>query len=176
MKTEDLQAQGLTQEQIDFVFQEHGKEVNAIKGERDNLQTRLNTAQETLKGFEGVDATKLQTEIANLKTQMANDKADYEQKIAERDFNDLLGQCAKKHNARDVKAVVPFLDVEKLKASKNQEADIDAEFEKVKKEHDYLFTSTKIPRVISSTPGSAGTKVDDKKTQANQAIRSLFGK
>lgn len=38
MRKEDLQAQGLTEEQIAFVFAENGKDVNAIKSERDLLQ------------------------------------------------------------------------------------------------------------------------------------------
>lgn len=176
MKTEDLQAQGLTQEQIDFVFAENGKDVNAIKADRDSYKTQLEAAQDALKGFEGVNVNELQEKITNLTTQMEADKSKYEQAIADRDFNDLVKKAADKHNARDVKAVMPFLDIEKLKASKNQEKDLDAAFEEVKKEKDYLFTSTKtIPKVVSSTPGIK-KNTDDKKSQANEAFRSLFGK
>lgn len=175
MKTEDLQAQGLTQEQIDFVFAENGKDVNAIKADRDNYKAQLETAQNTLKGFEGVNVNELQDKITNLTTAMEANKAKYEQAIADRDFNDLVKKVAGKHNARDVKAVMPFLDIEKLKASKNQEKDLDAAFEEVKKENDYLFTSSKtVPKVVSSTPGINNN--DDKKAQANEAFRSFFGK
>ena len=31
MKTEDLQAKGLTQEQIDYVMAEYGRELNGVK-------------------------------------------------------------------------------------------------------------------------------------------------
>ena len=51
MKTEDLQAKGLNQEQIDFVMSEYGKDVNAIKAERDGYKTQLDTAQTSLKGW-----------------------------------------------------------------------------------------------------------------------------
>lgn len=43
MKTEDLQGKGLNQEQIDFVMSEHGKELNAVKAERDGYKTQLDT-------------------------------------------------------------------------------------------------------------------------------------
>ena len=46
MKTEDLQAKGLTQEQIDYVMAEYGKELNGIKQDRDNYKTQLATASE----------------------------------------------------------------------------------------------------------------------------------
>lgn len=36
MKTEDLQAKGLTQEQIDYVMAEYGKDINGIKQERED--------------------------------------------------------------------------------------------------------------------------------------------
>lgn len=38
MKTEDLQAKGLSQEQIDYVMAEYGKDINGIKQERDTYK------------------------------------------------------------------------------------------------------------------------------------------
>lgn len=176
MKTEDLQAQGLTQEQIDYVFAESGKEINALKTDRDNYKSQLETTQASLKKFEGVDVDELQNKIKELNGTIATNQENYQKEIADRDFNDLLKDVAKKAGAKDVKAVVPFLDVEKLKASKNQKEDLEVALEEVKKEKDYLFASEKkIPRVVSSTPGT-GKNMDDKKAQANQALRSLFGK
>ena len=51
MKTEDLQGKGLNQEQIDFVMSEYGKELNAVKAERDGYKTQLDTAQASLKAM-----------------------------------------------------------------------------------------------------------------------------
>ena len=64
MKTEDLQAKGLSQDQIDYVMAEYGKDINGIKQERDNYKTQLSTAQATLKSFEGVNVSELQGKIA----------------------------------------------------------------------------------------------------------------
>ena len=177
MKTEDLQAQGLTQEQIDFVFAENGKDVNAIKADRDNYKTQLETAQASLKEFEGVNVSELQNKIKELNGTIEQNQTKYQQEIADRDFNDLLKATAQKHNARDIKAVIPFLDIDTLKASKNQEKDLEAAFEQVKKDNDYLFISESkpIPRVVAATPG-INKNVEDGKTKANEAFRSLFGK
>ena len=46
----------------------------------------------------------------------------------------------------------------------------------VKKENDYLFASDKpVPRVVSTTSG-INNDAQTKKEQANEALRSLFGK
>lgn len=165
MKTEDLQAKGLTQEQIDYVMAEYGKDINGIKQERDTYKTQLSTAQATLKSFEGVNISELQGKIQTLTTE-----------LAERDFNDLLKSTAEGFKPRDIKAVMPFLDVDKLKASKNQESDIKAALEIVKKEKGYLFQDTSIPRVVAPTPGPGGEKTDNTRTQANNALRSILGR
>ena len=71
---------------------------------------------------------------------------------------------------------MPFIDVEKLKASKNQEQDIKAAIESVKKEKAYLFQDVAIPRVVSQTPGPGGEKTDDTRTRANEALRNILGR
>lgn len=70
MKREDLTAQGLTAEQVEFVMSEYGKEVNPLKAERDSYKTQLDTAQASLKAMEGVDAAELQRKITDLTTQL----------------------------------------------------------------------------------------------------------
>lgn len=176
LKTEDLQKQGLAQEQINYVMAAVGKEVNAITAERDNYKTQLETAQTALKGFEGVNVSELQGKITQLTADLAAKDAEHKKQIADRDFNDLLKTIAEGFKPRDMKAVMPFLDVEKLKASKNQEADIKSAIEAVKKDNAYLFQDTNIPRVVSNTPGPGAAGTDDAKTRANEALRSIFGR
>lgn len=176
MKTEDLQAKGLTQEQVDYVMAEYGKDINGVKQERDAYKTQLATAQTTLKSFEGVSVTELNGKITALTADLVAKDAEYQKQLADRDFNDLLKVTADGFKPRDIKAVMPFLDVEKLKESKNQETDIKAAMESVKKDNAYLFQDTQIPRLVSSTPGPVGAGTDDTKTRANDALRSLLGR
>lgn len=176
MKTEDLQAKGLTQEQIDYVMAEYGKELNAVKQDRDNYKTQLAAAQSALKSFEGVNVQELQDKITQLTADLANKETEYQKQIADRDFNDLLKATAEGYKPRDLKAVMPFLDIEKLKGSKNQEADIKSALEAVKKDNAYLFQDTNIPRVVSTTPGTGGTEQNDTKARANEALRGILGR
>jgi hypothetical protein len=175
MKTEDLQAQGLTEEQIKYVMAENGKDVNREKTKADGYKTQLDSAKEALKGFEGVDVADLQSKISQLTADLAAKDTEYQQKIAERDFNDLIGKYAAEYNAYDVKAVMPFLDSATLKASKNQDADIKAAFEGLKKDQSFLFNDPTIPRIVSST-GGIDKSADSPNTKANEALRAALGK
>lgn len=150
-------------------------EAEKLRTSRDNYKTQLETATEALKQFEGVDVSDLRSQISKLTTDLANSKAEHEKQLADRDFNDFVAETAKKHKAKDLKAVLPFLDVEKLRASKNQNADVEAAFEQVKKDKAYLFDDETAPRVVSYTSGP-DSQTDTAKTKANDALRSLFGK
>lgn len=176
LKTEDLQAQGLTQEQINYVMAEYGKEVNPLKADRDTLRTQLQTAQSTLKSFEGVNVAELQGKITQLTNDLAAKDTEYQQKLSDRDFNDTLKEAISAAGARNAKAVMALLNQESLKSSKNQKEDVQKALEAVKKDNDYLFQPEKpLPRVVSTTSGP-NPAVEDKKTQANEALRSFFGK
>ena len=133
MKTEELKAQGLTQEQINFVMAENGKDIDKIQkklddmtAERDKEKGRADTAEETLKGFDGVDVEKLNKSIEDWKKKAEDAEKDYKQKIADRDFNDLLKDSIATAKGRNATAITACLDVETLKASKNQKEDIAA--------------------------------------------------
>lgn len=179
MKRKFLEDLGLESDVIDKIMDENGADIEKAKGDVKTLREQLDEAQNTLKSFEGVDVSELQTKIANLTNEIATNKADFEKQISDRDFNDLVRSVAGEYRARDVKAVMPFLDVEALKASKNQDKDIKAAFDVIKREQSYLFEADKkVPFVVSSTSGPIKNDVDpnDKKALANEAFRSVFGK
>lgn len=104
MKTEDLKEQGLTQEQINFVMAENGKDLKSANAEKDSLQKKLETAetkigtlegqledaQKTIKGFDGVDVEKLNKDIADWKERAEKAERDAEAKILQRDQRDYL--------------------------------------------------------------------------------------
>lgn len=89
-----------------------------------NLTTQLNTTKEALKKFDGVDAAALNQKIKDLETDLANKDADYQKQIADRDFSDLLKECIATAKGKNAKAITALLDVDTLKASKNQKEDI----------------------------------------------------
>lgn len=97
MKTEELTALGLTEEQIQKVFAMNGKDVEAakkglsgIEAERDSLKERLTAAETTLKSFEGIDPAKINAEIETYKKRAEDAETEYTRKITERDQTDWI--------------------------------------------------------------------------------------
>ena len=69
---------------------EHEKKIGKAETERDNWKSKAETAEETLKKFDGVDLETMQTELNKWKQKAETAAKDYEQKIYERDFSDAL--------------------------------------------------------------------------------------
>lgn len=69
---------------------EFDKKVKRAEEERDNYKEKFEKADETLKGFEGIDVKELQDQIEAYKQNEKKMKEDYDAKIAERDFADAL--------------------------------------------------------------------------------------
>ena len=97
MKTEDLKAQGLTDEQVNFVMAENGKDLKKLQKENENLthdrdtwKEKEETAEATLKGFEGVDLDTMNKELSEWKQKAEDAEKNAQAQIYERDFNDAL--------------------------------------------------------------------------------------
>ena len=69
---------------------EHEKKLGKVEQERDNLQEQLTTAQETLKGFEGVDLETIQSDLNAWKQKAEKAEKDYADKLYKRDYDDAL--------------------------------------------------------------------------------------
>lgn len=175
MKKEDLTAQGLTAEQTEFVMAEYDKELNPLKAERDSYKTQFETAQASLKAMEGIDAAGLQAKITELNGQLAGKDTEIARIKSDFAFDAAVKDAIRAASGRNEKAIMALLDVESLKASKNQEADIKTALDGLKKENDYLFQGSTVPKVVSVTSG-INNDAQTKKEQANEALRSLFGK
>jgi DNA repair ATPase RecN len=142
-----------------------------VKTARDNYKSQLDTATQKLDGFKDVDVEELKGKITTLTNDLAVQKANFEQQLADRDFDDLLNGAISGSKAKNVKAVRALLDVDAIKTSKNQEADIKAALEKVKEENDYLFTSDEPldnPDFTGETGGAGGSGAVD-------AMRAVMG-
>ena len=169
MKTEDLKAQGLTEEQISFVMAENGKDIGKVKkdlenmtAERDKEKSRADTAEETLKGFDGVDVEGLNKSIADWKKKAEDAEKDYKQKLDDRDFNDLVSAEIAKANGLNKKAIMALLDVDTLKDSKNQKDDVASAIKALAEAEDskFLFKAADnkpVPHFTSVNKGGAGS-------------------
>ena len=103
---------------------EFEKVKSRLEVERDNYKDSLDTAQNSLKEFEGVDVKELNGKVAQLTADLAKKDTEYQAKISDMEFDAALDNAISASKARNVKALKALLDVETLKASKNQAEDI----------------------------------------------------
>ncbi len=74
-------------------FHENYKTVNDynnLQTDRDNWKGKAETAEETLKKFDGVDVETMQAELATWQQKAKDAEKDYADKLAQRDFEDAL--------------------------------------------------------------------------------------
>lgn len=97
MKTEELTALGLTEEQVKAVFALNGKDIEKqkkiatdLESERDNYKSQFEAADAALKKFEGIDPEKIQSEIQSYKNQLETQKKSYEKQLTQRDQKDWI--------------------------------------------------------------------------------------
>lgn len=69
---------------------EFQKKVGKVEEERDGWKTKAENAENTLKGFEGVDLEKINKDIEDWKKKAEDAEKEYTRRISERDFNDAL--------------------------------------------------------------------------------------
>ena len=132
--------------------------------------------QDKLDGFKDVDVSGLNQTIKTLQTEKENIQKDYDAKIADRDFNDLVKESIAAVNGRNTKAITALLDVETLKASKNQKEDIAAALKALtEKEDSKMFFGEPEPKpagtgnLIGRVNGSGGASTEE------AAMRAAMG-
>lgn len=114
---------------------ENYKAITDYEKQRDKVSTLeedLKKTKEALQAFDGVDVDAYQAQIEALKKDIeAREDAlkkkddEYAAELASRDFNDLIDRSITSRSGKNAKAIKALLDIETLKASKNQQADID---------------------------------------------------
>lgn len=92
---------------------EHNKAISKLEADRDAWKEKAESAEETLKGFEGIDPEQVQTELATWKKKAEDAEKDRDAKLYERDFADALkaelegvkftSEAAKKSVMADIK-------------------------------------------------------------------------
>lgn len=128
----------LTDDQKEKLKKEHNenyKTINEYQDKVDKIETlentvketkaTLQTAQEDLKKFEGVDTEALNNKIKELEQTITDNESNYKAKIEERDFNDRIEKAIAGKKGVNAKAIMALLDINALKESKNQEQDIE---------------------------------------------------
>ena len=141
MKREDVKNKipGITDEQLNWIMQENGADINreksaatALQTQLDNANAQLKTAQDGLKAFDGVDVAGLQAKV----TQLQNDMKAQAEGFA---FDNALDTAILGRKGRSVKAVRALLDLDALKGSADRSTDIAKALDDAAKANPWAF-------------------------------------
>lgn len=144
MKREDVKNKipGITEEQLNWIMQENGADINREKSAATALQTRLDnanaqlkTAQDGLKAFDGVDVAGLQEQVTKLKADMKAQAEGFA-------FDNALDAAILGKKGRSVKAVRALLDLDALKGSADRSTDIAKALDEAAKANPWAFGDT----------------------------------
>lgn len=147
--------QELPKEVVDAILDENSRDIETTKAkfsDYDDLKTRLEEAGKTIEGFKSMDIDAVRREADDWKAKAEQAQKDADERVAAIQFDNLLSSAITGAKGRNAKAVMALLDLDALKGSKNQEADIKSALEGLKKDNGYLFEDAQTP-----PPYAAGT-------------------
>lgn len=162
MKREDLKKMGLTDEQIDLVMAENGKDIEkhkaaaeASKTEIDGLRGQLAEAAKAIEGFKGMDIEGVKKSADEWKAKAEQAQRDAETQVASLKFEHALDQALVGAKARNAKAVRALLSTDGLKLQEDGTIlGLKEQLEKIRADNDFLFEGDKQdPKIVAHTDG-----------------------
>lgn len=179
MKRETLKELGIAEDIIDKIMAENGKDIESAKKpftDYDDIKKQLGEANTTIEGFKKLDIEGIKKAADDWKAKAEQAEKDATAKVAEMEFSGRLDGAIVAAKGKNAKAVRALLDVNLLKASKNQESDIKSALEALKKDNGYLFETEQVP----PPPGAPGAGKDTiaqppVHTMAQSIKEQLFG-
>ena len=138
MKREDVKNKipSITDEQLNWLMQENGADINREKSAATALQTQLTAAQAQLKTdlakFDGVDVAALNAQVAKLQADLKTQADGFA-------FDNALDTAILGKKGRSIKAVRALLDVDSLKGSADRSADIAKALDEAAKANPWAF-------------------------------------
>lgn len=118
---------------------DYNKQVENLNKANDTIKsndTAMKELQDKLDAFKDVDVTELKNTIAGLEKDKTRIEDEYKDKMAKRDFDDLIKDAITSAHGKNAKAITALLDVDTLMQSKNQKEDITAAIKKLTEAED----------------------------------------
>lgn len=180
MERKFLEDMGLDKDQVNSIMKQYGEDINSLKnevttltGERDTAVTerdsyknqnddvtkQLKELQAKYKDNEDASAT-----IENLEKQLKDAKKQAQTDVFNLKKNNAITNAIKDANAQDVKAVMPYLDTEKIKYDDNGLNGLSDQLDALKADKPFLFRQEQKQGVQATTgqptPGDNTPHVD----------------
>ena len=158
MKREELKEHGLSEEQINFVMAQNGKDVNALNdkingltSERDGLQKQIDDRDEQLTTLKksAKDNEELQSQIKQLQDENKTAKQNYQDQLAKQNKSFKIEGALRDAKAKNIKTVLPLIDTEKVSVNDDGTLNgLSEQLDNIKQDNGFLFgEEDKTPRV-----------------------------
>lgn len=165
MEREYLKGLGLEDEVIGKIMSEHGKGIQAAKGDLSTALTEVESYKEqlaqrdkdilALKDSSGSKKA-LEEQIAKMELDYKEEKETLQNKIAETKLNSALDLTLTQANVRNPKAVKALLELDKVKLTDNGLEGLDEQITALKEKEGYLFGEGSKPPFINGNNNSNG--------------------
>lgn len=173
MKTEFLKSLNLSQEVIDKIMAENGKDIaveqkkaekviqerDSYKLKAESLEIQVNDANTEIQKFKDMDIDGIKKAADDWKETAEKAKADADKQISQMKFDYALSAALTGAKAKNTKAVKALLDMDGLKFNDNDGkiVGLDEQLAQIKTDNDYLFESDKpAPEFVKGTNGGSG--------------------
>lgn len=158
MKREELKEHGLSEEQINFVMAQNGKDVNALNdkingltSERDGLQKQIEDRDKQLNTLKksSKDNDELQSQIKQLQDENKQAKQKYQNDLAAKTKSFKIEGALRDAKAKNIKTVLPLIDTEKVSVNDDGTLNgLSEQLDNIKQDNGFLFgEENKTPRV-----------------------------
>lgn len=172
MKTEFLKSLNLSQEVIDKIMAENGKDIaveqkkaekviqerDSYKLKAESLETQVNDANTEIQKFKDMDIDGIKKAADDWKETAEKAKADADKQISQMKFDYALSAALTGAKAKNPKAVKALLDMDGLKFNDGKIVGLDEQLAQIKADNDYLFESDEpAPEFVKGTNGGSGS-------------------
>ena len=172
MKTEFLKSLNLSQEVIDKIMAENGKDIaveqkkaekviqerDSYKLKAESLETQVNDANTEIQKFKDMDIEGIKKAADDWKETAEKAKADADKQISQMKFDYALSAALTGAKAKNAKAVKALLDMDGLKFNDGKIVGLDEQLAQIKADNDYLFECDEpAPEVVKGTNGGSGS-------------------
>lgn len=158
MKRDLLKEHGLSEEQINFVMAQNGKDVNALNdkingltSERDGLQKQIDDRDEQLTTLKksAKDNEELQSQIKQLQDENKTAKQNYQDQLAKQNKSFKIEGALRDAKAKNIKTVLPLIDTEKVSVNDDGTLNgLSEQLDNIKQDNGFLFgEENKTPHV-----------------------------
>lgn len=176
MKKQEILDLGVNEETAKQIMILHGKDIQAEQGKTAEVKEELESTKELAtshekelgklkKALEGNEDA--QNQVAALQKQLHDSNKAHESEMQQLKTDNAIGSALRDAGARDIKAVLPFIDKDTIKYEDGKLTGLSEQMENIQKDHDYLFEANETqetPQGVHITaagnPGSTQTQID----------------